>query len=263
MDGHRRANVDEIQFQCRPGSPELNCCSVNAARGLGLLGEWALMRDDSGLLLNWYGPGTVRTSLPDGTPLALVLETAYPRAPEVRIRVEPDRAARFALGLRIPHWSARTTVALNGQEVGDVVPGRYLRLDRAWAPGDRLELAFDFRPQLWVGEHECAGRAALYRGPILLALDARFQPEGGDATDPLLDAAAIAWQPVACDDARPPMVLIETRDVDGRAIRLCDFAGAGVDGTAYRSWLRVRGVEPAAFDRAQPRRSRVATEPSP
>ncbi len=45
MDGVRKASAHEIVFQFRPGSPELNCCSVNAARGLGLIGEWALIRD--------------------------------------------------------------------------------------------------------------------------------------------------------------------------------------------------------------------------
>ena len=43
MDGERRASAHDIVFQARPGSPELNCCSVNAPRGIGMLSEWAVM----------------------------------------------------------------------------------------------------------------------------------------------------------------------------------------------------------------------------
>ena len=35
MDGVKIANYQDIVFQSRPGSPQLNCCSVNAPRGLG------------------------------------------------------------------------------------------------------------------------------------------------------------------------------------------------------------------------------------
>ena len=37
MDGVRKASAHEIVFQAREGSPELNCCSVNGPRSLGML----------------------------------------------------------------------------------------------------------------------------------------------------------------------------------------------------------------------------------
>ena len=37
MDGAREASAHTIVFQSRAGTPELNCCSVNGPRGLGLL----------------------------------------------------------------------------------------------------------------------------------------------------------------------------------------------------------------------------------
>lgn len=60
MDGVKEASAHTINFQCRPGSPELNCCSVNGPRGLGLIAEWAVMKSTQGLVLNYYGPGTLR-----------------------------------------------------------------------------------------------------------------------------------------------------------------------------------------------------------
>ena len=48
MDGVRKASAHDIVFQARPGSPELNCCSVNGPRGLGMLAEWAVMQQGDG-----------------------------------------------------------------------------------------------------------------------------------------------------------------------------------------------------------------------
>ena len=56
MDGVRKASAHEIVFQAREGSPELNCCSVNAPRGIGMLSDWAVMVDDDGYVLNFYAP---------------------------------------------------------------------------------------------------------------------------------------------------------------------------------------------------------------
>src|SRR4030095_2559566 len=95
MDGVRKASAHEIVFQSRAGTPELNCCSVNAARGLGMVSDWALMRDKEGLVLNWYGPGSMATRLPSGEAVRLTQETDYPRSGRVRLAVEPERGATF------------------------------------------------------------------------------------------------------------------------------------------------------------------------
>jgi DUF1680 family protein len=260
MDGVRQANYHEIGFQCRPGSPELNCCSVNAARGLGLIGEWAVMRDAEGLFLNGYGPGTISARLASGAVVKLVQETDYPLTGAVRIRVEPERPGAFALRLRIPHWSTRTAVKVDGEPVAGVVAGRYLSLSREWKAGDMVELNLDMTPRFWAGERESAGLTSIYRGPILLAYDRRFNAI--DAAElPPLDAAKLTGGPSAGRvGPMPPMVLIDYRAAGGRGVRLCDFASAGADGSAYRSWLKVESVGPVPFRRTNPRRSGPAGE---
>jgi DUF1680 family protein len=255
MDGVRRANFHEIVFQARPGSPELNCCSVNAARGLGLIGEWALMGDAEGVRLNWYGPGAITGAVLDGGSITLWQETDYPRSGDVKITVNVSHPQVVALRLRIPHWSEHTTVKVNGEAVEGVEPGRYLALRRKWDGGDVIELSFDMTPHAWFGERESAGRVSLYRGPILLTYDPRFNPgrEGDDP--PPIPARGIGLNLVEPENARDAWILAETTAVGGDTIRLCDFAGAGADGTSYRSWLRVEGGEPRPFTRARPWRT--------
>src|SRR5207253_3073131 len=78
MHGIREASAHSIVFQARAGTPELNCCSVNGPRGLGMLSEWAVLHGPNGLVLNYYGPATIAGSLRGGAAFRLREETDYP-----------------------------------------------------------------------------------------------------------------------------------------------------------------------------------------
>jgi len=151
MDGTRIASPnDATAFQARPGSAELNCCSVNGPRILGLVGEWALLAGKPGeLFLNYYGAGTLDAALPSGQTLRLTQKTKYPVGGKVKTAVGLDRAETFILALRVPAWSARTRVMVNGAAQAAPRPGEYLRLERVWQPGDAIELELDMRPHVW------------------------------------------------------------------------------------------------------------------
>jgi DUF1680 family protein len=280
MDGTRKASAHDIVFQARAGSPELNCCSVNGARGFGLLSDWALMKMDDGLALNWYGPSSMtarvttmaapasgrRSGIPGWlgggnsasareTSVTLTQETDYPRHPRVRLTVSPaNSSARFPLHLRIPHWSRTTSVRVNGDAVAGVRAGRYLSLEREWRRNDTVEIEFDFSFHLWRGERECQGKVSVYRGPLLLAYDRRFNEMDPDRI-PALDARGLRSREVVAADWLPPLLLLEFVAGDGRKVRLCDFGSAGVGGSPYRSWLQIDGAPTAPFSTSNPLRS--------
>lgn len=255
MDGVRKASAHDIVFQSREGAPELNCCSVNGPRILGMVSDWALMKEEGGLILNWYGPGVMTTTV-DETLVTLRQETEYPAEGVVRLRVQPERVCEFSLGLRIPYWSQRTGVKLNGKAVGGVEAGNYLTLQRKWRKGDEIEIRFDMRPHWWVGERECKGLVSLYRGPLLLTYDRRYNDMDPDDV-PQLDATNLKLRRTTQLRHGAPAVLTMTaQGTDGRRVRLCDFASAGEGGSPYRSWLRVRKAGRArAFHRDNPLRS--------
>src|SRR6185503_14968882 len=112
MDGVREASAHTIVFQARAGTPELNCCSVNGPRVLGLLSEWALMRSADGLTVHGYWPGTWSASFED-RPIQLRLDRDYPRAAQQRVVVTKAPGTLWTLRLRIPGWSSMTTVEAN------------------------------------------------------------------------------------------------------------------------------------------------------
>jgi DUF1680 family protein len=245
MDGVKEASAHSINFQCRPGSPELNCCSVNGPRSLGLIAEWAAMRSAEGVVLNYFGPSKFVVPTPAGQRVELQQKTAYPAAGDVSIAVSVPKPEKFTLALRVPSWSASTSVAVNREAVRGVAAGAYLKLDREWKAGDTVEVRLDFSPHYWAGERELDGRTSIYRGPLLLAFDpAHNSMDVGDI--PELDAAALKLEPVTAKRLRSWVLLLAT-GIDGRPVALCDFATAGMHGNSYRSWLVVRNVRPRPF----------------
>jgi hypothetical protein len=256
MDGVRLASGHHISFQAREGSPELNCCSVNGPRGLGMIGDWATMRGaDGAVIVNYYGPSRIATELGNGIKLTVTQETDYPRSGRIEMKISPSKAIAIPLKLRIPYWSHRTKVSLNGKRVGRVEPGKYFVLDRRWRRGDRIRIDLDMSLHYWVGELECAGKVSIYRGPILLTFDRRFNDV--DLNDvPTLNADGLKGKLVSASRYRPaPWLLIQFPAEGGKSLRLCDFASAGEAGSPYLSWLEVRGVEGVGFTRDNPLRS--------
>ncbi len=244
MDGTREASAHTIVFQARAGTPELNCCSVNGPRVLGMLSEWAIMSTADGLVLNWIGAGRFSTRLADGTPLVVTSSGDAWRDGTTELRLQTEAAGPFLVRLRIPAWASEPSVSLNGNPVSAVPSGSYLDLKRAWKADDRLVLNFHPPLRYVAGANETAGKVSLYRGPLLLAFDQSWNGFDESAI-PVVDLKALTNSrlvslPAADTELKrlvQPWVLVKVPTVDGRPLNLVDFASAGAAGTHYRSWL--------------------------
>lgn len=275
MNGIRRSSAHTIVFQAREGTPELNCCSVNTPRGFGMLSDWALMKDREALVLNYYGPSTLAARLKPGLSVTLTQKTEYPLDGEIVVSVKPSKSSEFTLKLRIPHWSSKTHVRINDEPALSAKAGSYLRIDRRWKASDKIRLTLDMSLRVWSGERECEGLVSIYRGPILMAYDHRYNLKNAE-TDDLQIRDVKEWDPVSCmldipsvdvkmlqskrvqwADWLPPQLLLEFKTENGETVRLCDFGSAGEVGTPYCSWLPVKGCpETSEFSRENPLRTR-------
>jgi hypothetical protein len=253
MDGERKASAHDIVFQARPGSPELNCCSVNAPRGIGMLDEWAIMASKDGIVLNYYGPCFMSAHLPSKNSVTIIQETEYPKNGKIKITIGLNTPEKFVLRLRTPGWSKESKLSLNDETVKDVSNGKYTSLDREWKDGDVLKLQLDLSPHFWVGERELEGKTSIYSGPILLTYDRYFNMMDQDNI-PILDANNISVEPVPWSGWIQPFMLFKVKAKNGQDVYLCDFASAGVSGTPYRSWLSVEGASPTPFSQQNPMR---------
>jgi hypothetical protein len=243
MDGDRKASAHDIVFQARAGSPELNCCSVNGPRSLGMLGDWAVMRDGRGLVVNWLGPMEMTTKGPSGSRITVRSETDYPLDGHIAWRITSQQPLR--LRIRIPAWGRGASARMAGKAL-PVKPGSYLEVQHTGRDTDCLEVDLPLALRTLEGRREQTGKVSVYRGPLLLAYDQRdnaFDETRIPSLDPAqLKEAKLAPAHEPADPWPVPWLLLDEPTSKG-TLRLRDFASAGASGTRYRSWLRVVGGE--------------------
>lgn len=200
----------------------LSCCVVNGPRALMLTPAWAFMKSADGPVVNLYAPSTAKID-----DVKLEITGDYPVKDHVDIRVTPDEAKEFTLALRIPDWSERTELKVNGQTI-PAAPG-YAKIRRTWSPGDHVTLVFDMRPRL----AKSNGQVALQRGPVVLSLDNRLTPSSAAQTT-IGENLQLKPNPAAAKKIGAWMAF------DVGPLTFCDYSSAGNgfrEENIFRTWL--------------------------
>jgi DUF1680 family protein len=244
-----------VQMEGRkPYSDSLDghCCLSSGPRGVALIPTFAATTDADGVVVNLYDASTARLGLRSGHTVNLAIETRFPAEERVRIRVQPDAPQSFAVKLRLPGWSRGSTLHLNGQPV-EIQTGAdgYAVIQRAWKPGDEIELRLTLEPRVILGDHANAGKVALLHGPLVLAADEALLSStvktlsGVVVANP--DLAALAIKPEAAPaaakhwpDARVFRMQTLSRQGAPASLPLVPFADAGGTGSRYKVWLPLR-----------------------
>ncbi len=223
MNGTKCASAHSINFQCRPGSPELNCCSVNAARSIGMLSEWVVCEEDAELYLNCFEEAVYETE----NGVRIIVNSQYPMEGPVRITIGKYTGK---VHIRIPGWSRNTTVTAAGENWTPPA-GSYLTVQCDQELELHLEL--DFTTRYLKGERDFEGSMSIFRGPLLFGTDTiwcgsedlmqlpALNKEDIDRTAAILEKEAICI-PLA------------------NGTTLCDFYHLGITGGEYMSWLPVQ-----------------------
>jgi len=147
--------------------PNFGCCTANMHQGWPKFAASLWMGTaDNGIAAIVYSPSEVRTVLA-GTPVHIVEDTKYPFAETIAIRVDPEKPVSFPMRLRIPGWTSNAIVRVNGVAQRDVVPGKFLTVDREWRAGDRVQIEFPMPIIMSRGYHNSA---VISRGPLLYSL---------------------------------------------------------------------------------------------
>lgn len=126
------------------------CCKSSGAMALEELPGIAYrLTDGNTIAVSLYGPGEAALPTQHAGIVTLEQATRYPFDGDIVIRVTPERAARFAIRVRVPSWSARSQVRVNGVEWPQAAaPGTHVALDRDWSAGDEITLRFPMVPLL-------------------------------------------------------------------------------------------------------------------
>ena len=148
--------------------PNFGCCTANMHQGWPKLAASLWMATpDGGLAAVAYGPSEASAAAGDGTPVTIEETTDYPFRETIALSVRPAKPARFPLLLRIPAWAAGANAAVNGRALENIRTGQFLRIDRVWNAGDRVELRFPMPART---SHWYNNSVAVERGPLVYSL---------------------------------------------------------------------------------------------
>ncbi len=224
---------------------DINCCASSGPRAIALLPTFVYTLDpDGGIRVNLYTQSEL--NLPERG-LRIVQETAYPYDGKVTIKLQVSQPREFALRLRVPDWCKEALIAVNDESPKRVEHG-YCELRRQWRNGDVVKLEFPTDLKVIIGTHTNEGKLALMYGPLVLAVDERFLPEGVDPLKAVTvtpeEKLPVKVVPVNSDEALwEGEKVFETdgillTDSQNRfKLPLTDFAHAGAKGTRFAVWL--------------------------
>lgn len=208
----------------------INCCNANGPRAFAMIPDFMYQEGDNRININFYAPSEAQIAIGKNQ-VEITQTTSYPESDKIEISVVPVKSSIFTMALRIPNWSVRNVLAVNGETQNvEMLPGSYALIERKWNKGDKITLTLDLRGRLL----EKNQSQAIMRGPVVLARDSRFD----DGFVELTPANGnFAWM-----NFTVPMTM--GTDLEGKEgvkqIRLCDFASAGNTwdkSVRYKVWL--------------------------
>ncbi len=159
---------------------DTTCCPPNLERTFASLSGYFYSTSADGVYVHLYDNSEMNWQLYDGTALMIRQKTNYPWSGDVRITVSPAAPREFVMYVRIPGWSAKNSVKVNGKEFVGAKPGEYLAIRRRWTENDTIDLNFDMTTQLLKANPavtEDRGRVAFQRGPIVFCMEHLDQPD--------------------------------------------------------------------------------------
>ena len=172
------------------------CCQHNHGMGWPYFTEHLVMATtDGGLATMLYSASNITALVAEGQEVKLTMQTHYPFEEQVTITINTIEKVRFPLYLRIPKWSDKTTIHLNGQPINGIAnaQGRYVCLLRKWKDGDQIVLNMPMKvtTRLW---HKNKESVSVNYGPLTLSLKIDERYELRDSRDHEIVQDDSHWQ---------------------------------------------------------------------
>ncbi|TMU57711.1 glycoside hydrolase family 127 protein [Flagellimonas algicola] len=174
-----------VEFPERQPYLECFCCPPNLVRTIAKSPAWAYSKTENGIAVNLYGGNRLKTTLMDGSTIALSQKSNYPWDGVVEIHIEESKSEPFEILLRIPAWAEGSKAKVNDEIFENIAAGNFFRYERSWKTGDIIYLNMPLEAKLIEGHpriEEVRNQVAVKRGPVVYALESPDLPEGTDIT---------------------------------------------------------------------------------
>lgn len=168
-----------------------NCCAPNVTRTIAEVSNYAYNFSKEGLYVNLYGSNNLNSTTLSGEKIEIEQQTNYPWDGKVTLKIVKAPKDIYAFLLRIPGWSQRATIAVNGKNSTDAIgSGSYHKVAQKWKKGDVIELNIPMPVELMQANplvEEVKNQVAVKRGPIVYCLESDQLPSNVKVNDVVLD----------------------------------------------------------------------------
>lgn len=215
------------------------CCPSNISRFIPSVPGYIYATTDKDLFVNLYISSEADMQVGDN-PVHLIQKTGLPWAGDFALDVQPERAERFSINIRIPSWTGKQPLTsdlyrfsdptnleisfqLNGKEIQPKLVDGYAVFTRTWERDDIIEARFPLETRK-IYAHDSIeddrGKVALQRGPIVYAA------EWPDYEDPHIFNLLLPAEVMPAPHKQPELLNgIVTLQADARATRYTDTDG--------------------------------------
>ncbi|MCS9984770.1 hypothetical protein EFL35_07365 [Weissella paramesenteroides] len=107
--------------------------------------------------------------------LKIIQDADYPNQHFAHITVSADTKQNFTLYVRIPSWSPRTIIKIDGKEIEADPENGFVAINHNWQNSSEVTIDFDFELDYEILADRF-NRMAVYYGPILLAAQTKDLP---------------------------------------------------------------------------------------
>ena len=172
------------------------CCPGNVTRFMASIPNYAYATQDGDIFVNLFVESNADINTANGK-VEIVQKTDYPWNGDVKLTVNPDSIAKWALRIRIPGWATekpvptdlytfatplkkKPEVKVNGKKADLLEGDGYATILREWQPGDEVSIAFPMEVrQVRANDNveDDLGKLAIQRGPIMYCLEGIDQPD--------------------------------------------------------------------------------------
>lgn len=184
------------------------CCVGNIPRTLLMIPTWTYVTGDDGIYVNMYVGSTINVERVVGTDVQMVQKTDYPWKGSVSITVNPRKAKKFTVYVRVPNRKTSElytsvpelgtlkSLTINGKPVAMNLINGYIAITRDWKKGDKIDLEIPMEIQVITADQRIladSGRIALRYGPMIYNVE---KADNSDITKNISnEPLKLEWRP--------------------------------------------------------------------
>lgn len=150
------------------------CCPSQISRFLPSIGSYIYATSPNTIWVNLFVGSETEIEINKNS-VKVEQITNYPWYGKIEFKVDPKKAQKFDIKLRIPDWCKNFTAEVNGKRISNSTDASsYLSINKKWKKDDIITINLDMPVEVVQADPRVAaniGKRALQRGPIVYCIE--------------------------------------------------------------------------------------------